>query len=105
MGTDELKQVFKLGADIARFIELGMNASYLKLLAMLPTVVGDLRVISKASMALTEYAAMTDPQAADLEAYVESVVSLDNKPVEVVIEQVFKVLVDLHALAGMIGIK
>ena len=48
MGTDELKSMFKLGADLAKFIESAMGAHYLSLLTMLPSIVGDLRILSKA---------------------------------------------------------
>lgn len=55
-----------------------------------------------AAEALQEYAAMTDAEAADLEAFVVSELDLADDKVELVIEQALKVAIELHALAGLI---
>lgn len=98
MDTQELKQVFKLAADLSKFVETAVEVKYLALIGQLPTIVADLKIIGKAKQAFDEYAAMTDAQAADLEAYVATVVTLDAKPIEAVIEQAFNVLIALHGL-------
>lgn len=102
MGIDELKAVFKLGVDLGLFVENAILQKYIALLVKLPTIVADFAALAKAGEALAEYEAMTDAQAVELEAYVEGLIGTSPDLVESVILAVFKGLLGLHTIVGII---
>lgn len=55
-----------------------------------------------ANLALSEYANMTDEEAAGLEAYVVSEFDISDDTVEVAIESALKLVIQLHELAKLV---
>lgn len=97
MGTSEMKEILVAAARIADFIEalsdgpdLGDIPEGFRAIKSIPNALKD------AKLALEEYRAMTDAQAAELEAFVVSEFNLVNDTVEMYIEEGFKFIISFH---------
>lgn len=103
MAVDNIKAVLKVGAAGANLVEALVDGFQLKdigpILSFAKSLPGG---ISSAKAALEEYMKMSDQEALPLESWIESEYDLQNNDVEQVIEQILKVVIQLHDLAALL---
>lgn len=101
--TDSIKVFLTMGFAMAKVVDdLGDGFQLGDLgdiLAAAKAVPGGL---AQAPTALAQYLAMTDEDAAPLEAWVESNFKIKNQQVETAIEMALKFAIELHGLASFL---
>lgn len=103
MATQNVKELVVFAAKTAELIEgLAEGVSFDDVAKLIAVGRAAGPAFKDARLALTEYAAMTDAEAADLEAYVSAQLDLADDKVEAAIELALKVAIQLHELVALL---
>lgn len=100
--TSDLKALVFFGLKVMELVDKLSDGFQLGDLVKVLDVAKAAPAIKGAVAALAEYKAMTDAEAADLEAYIQSNFDISNDAIELVIEEALDILVKLHSLAGKV---
>ncbi len=102
MATKELKELVGFGLSVGELVEgLAEGVSFDDVAKLIAVARQAGPGLNGAAAALGEYVNMTDAEAVDLEAYVESEFDLSSDSVEYAIESALKVAIQLRDLVKL----
>lgn len=106
MGVQELKNVLQFSFSIARLIDSVVKEVSLSELGEVLSVIRQAGpAIAQAPQAFQEYLALTPENKADVDAFVQSNLQLDEPNIQAVAQQLIELVISLSGLFGKVAHK